>query len=49
MQWQLLLEEYHLKVVHNKRINNDAADAFSRLDLTDKSNDLRVWDEKIKR
>ena len=49
MRWQLLLEEYHPKVVHIKGIDNDAADALSRLDLTDKSDDLRVWGKKTKR
>ena len=48
-RWRLLLEEYHPKVVHIKGVNNDAADALSRLDITDKANDARVWGEKSKR
>ena len=46
-RWRLLLEEYHPKVVHIKSVDNDAADALSRLDLTDKADDLKVWGEKI--
>ena len=49
MRWRLLLEEYHPKVVHIKGIDNDAADALSRLDLTDQFNDLRIWGKKTKR
>ena len=37
-RWRLLLEEYHPKVVHISGVDNDAADALSRLDLTDKDN-----------
>ena len=48
-RWRLLLEEYHPKVVHIKGVDNDAADALSRLDLTDKTADLEVWGEKSKR
>ena len=48
-RWRLLLEEYHPKVVHIKGVDNDAADALSRLDITDKANDARVWGEKSKR
>ena len=45
----MLLEEYHPKVVHIKGVDNDAADALSRLDLTEKADDLRVWGVKQKR
>ena len=45
----MLLEEYNPKVVHIKGVDNDAADALSRLDLTDKADDARVWGEKSKR
>ena len=48
-RWRLLLEEYHPKVVHIKGVDNDAADALSRLDLIDKTADLEVWGEKSKR
>ena len=48
-RWRLLLEEYHPKVVHIKGVDNDAADALSRLDITNKANDARVWGEKSKR
>ena len=48
IRWQLLLERYHPKVVHIKGVDNDAADALSRLYLTDKSDDLRVWGKKTK-
>ena len=47
-RWRLLLEEYNPKVVHIKGVDNDAADALSRLDITDKANDARVWGEKSK-
>ena len=43
------MEEYNPKVVHIKGVDNDAADALSRLDITDKANDARVWGEKSKR
>ena len=45
----MLLEEYHPKVVHIKGVDNDAADALSRLDLIEKADDLRVWGVKQKR
>ena len=48
-RWRLLLEEYNPKVVHIAGIDNDAADALSRLDILDKANDARVWGEKTKR
>jgi hypothetical protein len=40
MRWRLLLEEYNPKVMHIKGIDNTAADALSRLDMSDKENDL---------
>ena len=46
--WRLLLEEYNPKVVHISGVDNDATDALSRLDLTDKANNARVWGEKSK-
>ena len=49
MRWKLLLEEYHPKVVHIKGVDNNAADALSRLDLTEKADNLRVWGVKKKR
>ena len=47
-RWRLLLEEYNPKVVHIKGVDNNAADALSRLDLIDKANNTRVWGEKSK-
>ena len=47
-RWRLLLEEYHPKVVHIAVVDNDAADALFRLDITNKANDDRVWGEKSK-
>ena len=44
-----MLEEYNPKVVHIKGVNNDAENALSRLDLTDKADNARVWGEKSKR
>jgi hypothetical protein len=49
MRWRLLLEEFHPKVVHIKGIDNDAADALSRLDMTNKEYDLITWEIKNKR
>ena len=43
------MEEYNPKVVHIVGVDNDAADALSRLDLTDKADDIRVWEQKQKR
>ena len=40
---------YHPKVVHIAGVDNDAADALSRLDITNKANNERVWGEKLKR
>ena len=47
-RWKLMLEEYNPKVLHIKGVNNDTADALSRLDLTHKADDARVWGEKSK-
>ena len=44
-----MLEEYHPKVVHIAGLENDTADALSRLDVTDKANDARVWGEESKK
>jgi len=50
MRWRLLLEEFHPKIMHIiKGIDNTAADAASRLDMTDKKNDLITWEVKNKR
>ena len=48
-RWKLLLEEYHPKVVHISGVDNNAVDALSILDLTDKANNARVWGEKSNR
>ena len=42
------MEEYHPKVVHIAGIEYNTADALSRLDLTDKADDLITWEEKTK-
>ena len=42
------MKEYRPKVVHIAGADNDASDALSRLDLTDKADDLRVWEQKQK-
>ena len=47
-RWRLLLEEYHPKIIHIKGVDNNVADSLSRLDLTDKADDLRVWGETSK-
>ena len=47
-RWRLLLEEYHLKVVHISGVHNNVADTLSRLDISDKTNDARFWGEKSK-
>ena len=47
-RWRLLLEEYNPKVVHIKGVDNDVADALSRLDLTGKADNARVWGDKSK-
>jgi hypothetical protein len=49
MRWRNPVEEYNPKVVHIAGIDNDAADALSRLDLNDKADDLRVWEQEQKR
>ena len=48
MWWRLLLEKCHLKIVYIAKINNDAADALSRLDLIDKANNIVTWRETSK-
>ena len=49
MRWRLLLKEYNPKVVHSAGTDNDAADTLSRLDPTDKADDLIIWGVKTKR
>ena len=46
---EIVIRRIHPKVVHIKGVDNDAADALSRLDLTKKEDDLRVWGAKSKR
>ena len=46
---EIVIRRIHPKVVHIKGVDNDAADALSQLDLTDKADDLQVWGEKSKR
>lgn len=37
MQWTLLLEKFHPKVVHIKGVENDVTNSLSRFDLIDKT------------
>ena len=46
MRWRLLLEEYNPTVVHVRGIDNNTADALSRIDLTHNANYLREWGVK---
>ena len=46
---ETVIGKYHPKVVHIRGVDNDAADALSRLDITDKENNARVWGEKSKK
>ena len=43
------MKEYSPKVVQIAGVDNDAADTLSQLDLTDKADDLKVWEQKQKR
>ena len=47
VRWRLLLEEFHPQFKHVACIDNDAADALSRLDLIDKSSDRINWEPKL--
>ena len=49
VRWRLLLllEEFHSQFKHVAGIDNDAADALSRLDLIDKSSDRINWKPKL--
>ena len=47
VRWRLLLEEFHPQFKHVAGIDNDAADALSRLDLIDKSSDTINWEPKL--
>ena len=49
IRWRLLLEEYHPTVVHVAGVDNDAADALSRLDMLEDEADLIEWGEKNKK
>ena len=49
MRWRFLLEEYNQKVAHVARVNNDAADALSGLDLIYKAHNLNVYGAKTRR
>ena len=42
-RWRLLLEEFHPQFKHVAGINNDAADALSRLDMVYKARDTVDW------
>jgi hypothetical protein len=47
--FELMLEEFNPKIMHIKGIDNDAADALSRFNLSDKENDLITYEIKDKR
>ena len=42
-RWRLLLEEFHPQFKHVAGVNNDAADALSRLDTVYKASDTFNW------
>jgi len=44
VRWRLLLEEFNPIVKHVAGEKNDAADALSRLDMSDKPYDVQEWD-----
>ena len=43
VRWRLLLEEFHSQFKHVAGVNNDAADALSRLDMVYKASDTVDW------
>ena len=45
MRWRLLLEEYNLRVLHVAGKDNGAADALSRLGMTDNNYNGLVWEQ----
>ena len=44
VQWRLLLEEYHPFFKHMTSVENDAADALSRLEMRFKASDELKWE-----
>lgn len=48
IEWIVLLEECYPKIVHVTGVDNNAADALLRLDITTDVNDTREWGEKNK-
>ena len=48
-QWRLLLEEFHPQFKHVAGVNNDAADALSRLDMIYKVSDTVDWEHPNRR
>ena len=43
MRWRLMLEEWHPTIEHFAGVDNDGADALSRLDILDKLGDCINW------
>ena len=43
IRWQLMLEEFHSKVLHVAGKENDTADFLSRLDMPDNPSDEMEW------
>jgi hypothetical protein len=43
VRWRLLLEEFHPTIKHVAGKDNDAADALSRLDITEQPSDVIQW------
>ena len=48
IRWRLMPEEYHPKIVQIVGVDNNAADALSRLDLVDNMYDHITWSAKNK-
>ena len=47
MRWRLLWEESHLNVAHIPSVDSGAANVLSKLDLTDKADNLIIWGERV--
>ena len=49
VRWRLMLEEWHLTIKHVAGVDNDGADALSRLDILDKLGDQINWEKSFTR
>ena len=49
IRWRLLLEEFHPQFKHVAGVDNDAADALSRLEMVHKISDTVDWEPPSKR